>query len=137
MGGTLIKNILEDGQEHLPYLKKLILQPMHGVVELRRFLLNNGYRIVDEDLIYENNIYYEIIVAKHGEAQDYDHMNLEFGFHMLEKDPELSKTYVGLKLEKLEAIVDNITKHGSSASQEKIKELRESIEEYKEVIQCL
>lgn len=137
MGGTLIRTILEAGKEHLPYLKKLILQPMHGVVELRRFLLNHGYRIVDEDLIYENNIYYEIIVAKRGEAQTYDHINLEFGFFMLEKNPELSKAYVGLKLEKLQEIVDNITRHGSSASQEKVKELRESIDAYKEVIECL
>jgi len=137
MGGTLIRNILEEGREHLPYLKKLILQPMHGVVDLRRFLLNNGFRIVDEDLIYENNIYYEIIVAKRGKSQVYDHINLEFGFYMLEKNPELSKAYVGLKLEKLQEIVHNITKHGSSASQEKVKELRESIEAYKEVIECL
>lgn len=137
MGGTLIRNILEEGREHLPYLKKLILQPMHGVVDLRRFLLNNGFRIVDEDLIYENNIYYEIIVAKRGKSQAYDHINLEFGFYMLEKNPELSKAYVGLKLEKLQEIVHNITKHGSSASQEKVKELRESIEAYKEVIECL
>jgi len=137
MGGTLIRNILEAGKAHLPYLKKLILQPMHGVVELRRFLLNNGYRIVDEDLIYENNIYYEIIVAKRGKPQAFNHTNLEFGFYMLEKDPELSKAYVGLKLGKLQEIVDNITRHGSSASQEKIKELRESIETYKEVIECL
>jgi len=137
MGGTLIRNILEEGREHLPYLKKLILQPMHGVVDLRRFLLNNGFRIVDEDLIYENNIYYEIIVAKRGKSQAYEHINLEFGFYMLEKNPELSKAYVGLKLEKLQEIVHNITKHGSSASQEKVKELRESIEAYKEVIECL
>jgi len=137
MGGTLIRKILEAGKEHLPYLKKLILQPMHGVVELRRFLLNNGYKIVDEDLIYENNIYYEIIVAERGEVQTYNHINLEFGFFMLEKNPKLSKDYVGLKLEKLQEIVDNITKHGSSASQEKVKELRESIEAYKEVIECL
>lgn len=137
MGGTLIKNILEDGKKHLPYLKKLILQPMHGVVELRKFILNNGYQIVDEDLIYENNIYYEIIVAKRGKAQRYDHINLEFGFYMLEKNPEVSKAYVNLKLEKLQQIVSNITRHGSSASQEKIKELRKSIEAYKEVIECL
>lgn len=137
MGGTLIRNILEEGREHLPYLKKLILQPMHGVVDLRRFLLNNGFGIVDEDLIYENNIYYEIIVAKRGKSQAYDHINLEFGFYMLEKNPELSKAYVGLKLEKLQEIVHNITKHGSSASQEKVKDLRESIEAYKEVIECL
>ena len=137
MGGTLIRNILEDGKEHLPYLKKLILQPMHGVVELRRFLLNNGYQIVDEDLIYENNIYYEIIVAKRGKPQGYDHMNLEFGFYMLDKNPELSKVYITEKMNKLQGIVNNITRHGSSASQEKIKELRESIEAYKEVIECL
>src|SRR6056297_359894 len=91
MGGTLIRNILEEGREHLPYLEKLILQPMHGVVDLRRFLLNNGFRIVDEDLIYENNIYYEIIVAERGEVQTYNHINLEFGFFMLEKNPKLSK----------------------------------------------
>lgn len=137
MGGNLIREILETGKEHIKYLERLILQPMHGVVELRRWLLENGYRIVDEDLLYEKNIFYEIIVAEKGEFQDYTENNLEFGFYMLKKRPEVSKQFLDMKIEKIEAIIKSIAEHGSSMSQNRVDDLKSELDRYYEVRKCL
>lgn len=47
MGGILISELLE-AKECGTNLDKLILQPMQAQDELRKYLLNNGYEILDE-----------------------------------------------------------------------------------------
>ncbi len=137
MGGNLIRTILIEGKKHMEYLNKLILQPMHGVEELRRWILNNGFRITDEDLLFENNIFYEIIVAEKGEKQEYDETNLEFGFNMLNKNPEVSKSFLDMKIQKIEKIVEDIESHGSSMSQSRKEQFKDRIKHYYEVRKCL
>ncbi|MEA1975692.1 MAG: class I SAM-dependent methyltransferase [Bacillota bacterium] len=137
MGGKLIKTILVEGEQHIKYLKKLILQPMQGVYELRKWILDNGYKIVDEDLIYENNIFYEIIVAIKGESQKYNDNDLEFGYYMLKKHVEVSKAFLDMKIEKNENIVNDIVNHGSSMSQMSIEKFKSKIKRYYEVRKCL
>ncbi len=62
MGGILISEILSNGIEKLQG-KKLILQPNNSEQKLREFLKNNGFKIEDEIVVNDNNIYYEIIVC--------------------------------------------------------------------------
>lgn len=66
MGGILITKILEEGKDIAKTIKKFILQPMKDSAYLRKYLIENGYKICDEELVKENQKYYEIIVAEHG-----------------------------------------------------------------------
>lgn len=79
MGGELIVRILSDAS----FLKRtgvrLILQPMTHPEIVRRFLVAEGYAIVDETLIKEDKIY-QIIVAEYtGEHCSFDELSLMFG----------------------------------------------------------
>ena len=65
MGGILISELLEAKKEVSHSVDKLILQPMQAQEELRKYLLNNGYEILDEVLVQEDFRVYEIIVAKY------------------------------------------------------------------------
>ena len=51
----------------LPCLRCLILQPNVAGTLVRYWLAENGWRIVDEELVAENDIIYEIIVAEPGQ----------------------------------------------------------------------
>ena len=62
MGGILISELLEAKKSVAHNLDKLILQPMQAQDELRKYLLNNGYEILDEVLVKEDFRIYEIIV---------------------------------------------------------------------------
>ncbi|MFU2206580.1 tRNA (adenine(22)-N(1))-methyltransferase [Streptococcus pluranimalium] len=67
MGGRLISEILDAGKEKLASVERLILQPNNREDDLRRWLEKNDFRIVSETMMTENNKYYEIIVAEHGQ----------------------------------------------------------------------
>ena len=78
MGGSLISKILNDSKEKLNQVKTLILQPNNSEYAVREFLKNNNFRITNEMIVYEDDHYYTIIVAEHGE-NDYDDYDLLYG----------------------------------------------------------
>lgn len=63
MGGLLITKILSN-TDKLIGVKRLILQANRNNYELRCFLMNNQWKIIDEKIVYEEAIYYEIIVCE-------------------------------------------------------------------------
>lgn len=79
MGGETIRNILDSGKAHLTGQERLILQPNGGEQPLRQWLMDNGYRILVEELLRENRFYYEIIVAERAEPVAYSAEELYFG----------------------------------------------------------
>jgi len=79
MGGETIRDILDSGRAHLSGQERLILQPNGGEQPLRQWLMDNGYRIVREELLQENRFYYEIIVAERAEPLIYTAQQLYFG----------------------------------------------------------
>ena len=90
MGGILIGELLEAKKNVAHSLDKLILQPMQAQDELRKYLLNNGYEILDEVLVKEDFRIYEIIVAKYTSVNTIieDDIYYEVGKKLIEnKDP--------------------------------------------------
>ncbi|KOO43891.1 tRNA (adenine(22)-N(1))-methyltransferase [Priestia koreensis] len=69
MGGTLISTILEDGKEKLEGVTRLILQPNIGAINVRKWLLDNEWEIIDEKILEDEKRIYEIVVAERGEAK--------------------------------------------------------------------
>lgn len=65
MGGVLIRNILNSGVSKLVSGHTLVLQPNVAEPQLRSWLIQNNYHIIDEDIVQEHKHSYEIIVAKH------------------------------------------------------------------------
>lgn len=65
MGGYLIVDLLKESMDLVKNLKKLILQPMQNQEYLREYLYENGYEILDESIVYEENKYFELIVARY------------------------------------------------------------------------
>lgn len=90
MGGTLIKNILENGKSHLSGDELLILQPNVGEDRLRTWLMNNQYEISDETILREDGHTYEIIVAKKtDEPVQYSQQEIKFGPYLLKQHSDV------------------------------------------------
>jgi tRNA (adenine22-N1)-methyltransferase len=79
MGGETIRDILDSGKARLSGRERLILQPNGGEQPLRQWLMENGYRIDCEELLRENDFYYEIIVAERAGPVTYTDEELYFG----------------------------------------------------------
>lgn len=61
MGGELVIHILTQGEEVCREAKELILQPQSELRRVRRFLRENKYKIIDEDMILEEGKYYPMM----------------------------------------------------------------------------
>jgi len=70
MGGVKINGMLNRAADVLRQTACLILQPLSGVAQVRRWLSGNGWRLVDEDLLIDNGRFYEIIVAEPMDAAE-------------------------------------------------------------------
>ena len=79
MGGETIRDILQAGKACLSGTERLIMQPNGGEQPLRLWLMENGYRIVREDVLRENRFDYEILVAEPTGPVTYTAEQLYFG----------------------------------------------------------
>ena len=135
MGGTLIKNILENGKSHLSGDELLILQPNVGEDRLRTWLMNNQYEISDETILREDGHTYEIIVAKKtDETVKYTEQEIKFGPFLLKQHSDVFVEKWENEIERIEMVIDqmNLAKHDKPV--DKINSMKKEIEEIKEVL---
>lgn len=88
MGGETIRDILDRDKSRLTGEERLILQPNGGEQPLRQWLMDNGYRILHEEVLRENRFNYEIIVAERSGPVRYSTQELYFGpLQLQERSP--------------------------------------------------
>lgn len=81
MGGPLITSILQQGQDKLEGVSRLILQPNVGAMHIRRWLLENGWELKGEQILEESGKIYEILMAEPGEPlKPYNSLDKELLF---------------------------------------------------------
>ena len=118
MGGDIICGILD----RAPWCERadmqLILQPVTKPEILRYWLINNGFRITGEELVFENGTIYQIITAVPGKAEKYTDAELFTGsFDVIKGSPLLQKhieTHI-VRFEKASAGLSGASRSGLSA----------------------
>lgn len=136
MGGILIGELLEANKEVAHEAEKLILQPMQAQDELRKYLLNNGYEILDECLEKEDFRLYEIIVTKYTgkNTEVEDDIYYEVGKKLLENKDELLKEFIDNKIKKYNNIIEKLGNKESDAILSRRNSANEKIEKLKNLI---
>ena len=136
MGGILISDLLEANKEVAHSVDKLILQPMQAQEELREYLLNNGYEILDECLEKEDFRIYEIIVAKYTGKNTVveDNIYYEVGKKLIENNDELLGEFIDNKIKKYNNIINKLGNKESEAVIYKRNLANERIEKLKNLI---
>ena len=64
MGGELIARLLQDGARIAAAAERIVMQPMGGTRELRSYLLQNDYAILDERFVLDAGRFYQVILVK-------------------------------------------------------------------------
>lgn len=138
MGGVLISDIINEGREAAIAADALILQPMTGQAELRRWLLNNGFDIADEDLAKEDRRIYEVIVAVPDPAASgyKNEIYYDIGWKLIEKKHPLLKEWIEGKMDHLAQIMRQLERGKSDSAAERLQQFRDKYRQYKEVYNC-
>jgi len=155
MGGALITDILSAGLARLAGVDTLILQPNVAEDAVRRWLLEHDYVLLDEAILTEDGVTYEILHAEHARVAPISNEevykprtlpnglqvnmedNLRFGPYLLERleEPFIAKWQE--EREKLMRIRKQIAaKAESPHSEQRLKEIDKEIERITEVLQC-
>lgn len=134
MGGLLMRSILEDGKEILEWKEKrpsLILQPQSDIHEVRIFLQEHAYHIVQEKILVDEEKYYTVIKAEPGrEKREYNETELRYGLCNLEQRDTVLYEYLEKEKNvmenifiKLSAAIEHADKTGKAVSDKTIKRL--------------
>ena len=108
MGGKLMARILEDGADVLCEVSEIIMEPQSEVALLRHFLQDEGYRIISENMVCDDDKFYPVIKAVHGNMDWDREIFFRYGKILLrEENPVLhefllvEKEYLGNLLKEL------------------------------------
>ena len=123
MGGLVVSSILENSPEILNQAKKIILQPMTMVPELRDYLYKGDFKNIKEYLAVEENKIYNIISAEPGKDkyEEPSPVELFLGRSLINERPEHFSSYVKRQENKVRKIIDGLSKSSEPENIEKIR----------------
>lgn len=134
MGGVLINEILDKDKNITNSITNFIFQPMLGVDKLRKYLMENNFEIIKEELVKEDNKYYEIILAKKGKGYIEKEIHYEIAKELIIERHPILKDFINNKIFLAERIIKDLEGKDSENVQERYNELSDKIKEYREVL---
>ena len=136
MGGILISELLEANKEVAHSVDKLILQPMQAQEELRKYLLSNGYEIVNDVLVKEDFRIYEIIETKYTGKNTIveNEIYYEVSKKLIENNDPLLKEFIDKKIYKYNSIVEKLEGKNGEVVEAKRNDTKAIIEKLNKLI---
>lgn len=135
MGGLLIREILDKDKETRDSITHFILQANVASKELREYLYENNFEIIDEKLIKEEGQFYEIIYAKKGKFYVDEPIYFEIGEKLVENKDPLLKEFINNKIKKSIKIIGELEDKETEKAKERYGELMEYIERLRGVLE--
>lgn len=135
MGGVAINEIIGAGLELAKGARRLVLQPQRNVPAVRRFLAEQGFRIVAEDLAEDDGFYYEIMAAEPvTEKIELSELEADFGPLLLSQGHPLFKDFLTLKEADMSQLLVSMAANDSPDSQARKRQLEAEISRINKVI---
>lgn len=131
MGGKLMMRILKESSEKARAMKELILQPQSEIALFRAFLRKERYKVVRENMIYEDGKYYPMmkVVPENKNEELVPEYVLwdKFGELLLkEKHPVLCQ-YLAQSKEYLAELLSHVNAQGGERAQGRVEEIQEEL----------
>lgn len=137
MGGNLIRDIIEESLDVFKNLDYVILQPVQNPEVLKEYIYSKGYDILDENLVKEDEKFYEIFKIRYNNnIKEIETIYYEISEVLLKKKHPVMKEYLNFKLGKYMKICDGLKLNSEGATSRK-KELEFKVSKIKEFLECL
>lgn len=134
MGGLLIKDILDKNKTKANTITHFILQPNIASKELREYLYENNFEIINEELAMEGDKFYEIIYAKKGKGFVTKDIYYEIGEKLIINENPLLKEFINYKINIVEGILIELKGVKTEKSIKRQEELNKNLMDLKEVL---
>lgn len=134
MGGPLMERILTQGAPVLKDMKELILQPQSEIGHFRQFLAENGYRIIEEDMVEEEKKYYPMMKAVQGSMNYTKKAEYLYGKKLLEKRHPVLREFLEKEDRASRELLKKLTQVETSSAEKRKEELQEEIRDREEAL---
>lgn len=135
MGGPLIIRILSAYPETTESLKELILQPQSEIPEVRIWLYENGYEIVEEHMVFEDGKYYPMFKAvKNPQAEKLSDLEYKFGKLSVLGEKDVLKAYLVREIANKQNILKKLMEENSEKSKGRAEEMKALLAELEEML---
>lgn len=132
MGGELICRILEEGRHVWETAKRFILSPQSELAAVRRYLEENGFVILREEMLKEEGKYYVVLEAGHG-SQKFDRdCYYEYGCHLIKNRNPVLAEFLEKEKENLTRILESLPEQASDSAERRKEELAAAIRRIEE-----
>ncbi len=142
MGGSLITQILMDGIDKLSGVTQLVLQPNVGEEMVRRFGLEHGWELVEEQIIEEDDRIYEILSFVKGDAykpyreqQVPIELLLKVGPYLIRKKGYTFHKKWNIELAKRQQVLDQLKQSSNTTAVNRREKLEAEYRQLKELVQ--
>ncbi len=144
MGGMLTIRILDAREDILAGIKELVLEPQSDVEGVRRYLLQKGFVITDEDFVFEDGKFYPIIRAVHkedaseaaGSESVEEELQMKFGGILLQNRQPVLKEYLEKTLTQTEELIRRLEKKPTEKGLARAEELKDEVRCLKAALNC-
>ena len=104
MGGRLMTDIMTRGSKVLKGVREIILQPQSEVEYVRHYLEDNGYRIISEDIVFEDDKFYPMMKSIHGDMSLKKDIYYKFGSILLHEENPVLRMYLLSERDRLSGV---------------------------------
>lgn len=123
MGGPLMERILSAYPEKVDGVKELVLQPQSEIGAFRRFVQQIGFRITEEDMLFEDGKYYTILRAEHGEEELWTEEEYLYGKYLRIEAYSVLREFLVWERDGIGTVLEGLNAVGTEKAEKRKEEL--------------
>ena len=133
MGGQLICELLGKDREKASSCRRLILQPQRRPELARKWLMENDWRILADDVAQDGKMWYNIIVAEQGKMELNEAESL-YGIKTPGVSSVLRREWLLFRRRSLTVIAEQLRSHSGNTAAVRLDEIEKEVAELDSLI---
>ena len=137
MGGRRMVEILSGHEDVLDQLQNLVLQPQREAEALRRWLVGQGWGLLDEEVIQEKGRFYQVMVWRPAVCDEgWTELDFRYGPLTLRNGGAVAQAWIADELRHLEENYASIRVHSpgnpdADTLQQRIRALQQILQDWR------
>lgn len=137
MGGMLMIDILREREKLVMGLNRLVLQPQRDIKDVRKYLHQIGFRIINEEMTLDiregmGSKFYTVITSEPGIDDEYSAEEYLFGKLLILRKDDVLRKFLLNRISTYEKIIAELSKDS-----QRFIEINEQIKISEGVVECL